>query len=383
MTELGDIRNRIDTIDAQIVELFSERMKASDEVAAYKRAHGLATLDPQREKEKLSRISERVDPELRDSTVALFSLLMEASKARQNGAEESQSPTYRTIQEARKLTPEFFPRDAVVACQGVEGAYSQLACNRLFRRPTISYHNSFDGVFRAVEAGEAAFGVLPVENSTAGTVSKVYDLMMSHDFSIVRTVRLKVDHNLMARPGTRIEDITDIYSHEQAIAQCRSYLDSPAMRHATVHVRPNTAMAAKMVAEDGGHNKAALCSRACAAIYGLTPLAECVQDQGANFTRFACISKHLQIFPGADRTSLMLVLHHEPGALFKVLARFFALGINLVKLESRPIPERDFEFMFYFDLECPVAAPEFRALINSLEDLAEDHRYLGSYLEQV
>jgi chorismate mutase/prephenate dehydratase len=204
--------------------------------------------------------------------------------------------------------------------------------------------------------------------------------MMQHDFHIVRTTRVKIDHNLLAKPGTRLEDIHEVYSHEQAITQCANFLEAHGI---TAHVCENTAMAAQLVAQSDRTDVGALSSRTCAALYGLDVLQRDVQDRDDNFTRFACISKDLEIYPGANRTSLMIIVNHEPGALYQVLAKFYALDINIIKLESRPIPGRDFEFMFYFDIDCPVAAPEFRTLISSIGDSCEEYRYLGSYTEVV
>ena len=224
-------------------------------------------------------------------------------------------------------------------------------------------------------------GVIPLENSSAGSVNEVYDLMMKHRFRIVRSIRLKVDHNLLVKPGTRKEDIREIYSHEQAISQCSEYLKQ--FPNAKIIPCENTAIAAKRVSESENANKAAIASSLCAKLYHLSMLSESIQNEGNNTTRFICISKQIEIYPGADRTSLMMVLPHEPGALYKVLSRFYALGINLIKLESRPIPERNFEFMFYFDLETSVYSPQFLQLMGELESLCERFSYLGSYGEVV
>jgi len=236
-------------------------------------------------------------------------------------------------------------------------------------------------VFSSIEQGLCRYGVIPLENSTAGSVNQVYDLMMKHHFWVVRSVRLKVDHNLLAPRGVKLSDVKEIFSHEQAISQCADFLAKlPGVK---VTACENTAAAAKKVAESGRTDWAALASRACAELYGLDCLAEAVQDQGNNYTRFICISKNLEIYPGADRTSLMMVLAHKPGSLYKVLSRFNALGINLNKLESRPIPERNFEFMFYFDLDTPVYSPQFIQLMGELDSLCESFSYLGSYSEVV
>nr|WP_075576662.1 bifunctional chorismate mutase/prephenate dehydratase [Olsenella timonensis] len=381
MAELSDLRQQIDRIDARIFELFEERAGVSEEVAAYKREHGLRVFDPARERAKVADAAARVPEDLATHAQVLMELLMEASRARQHELLDD-APADATLQEigtARTRTPELFPPSARVSCQGVEGAYSQIAAEKIFRRPLISYSPTFDGVFRSVEQGLARYGVLPFENSTAGSVRQVFDLMMEHSFHVVRTTRVKVDHNLLANPGATLEGLRDIYSHEQAIGQCAEFLSGlPDVR---VHVCENTAVAAERVASSGRTDAAALSSLPCAALYGLVPLSRSVQDHDNNYTRFACISKDLEVYPGADRTSLMVVLPHEPGSLYKLLAKFYALDINLLKLESRPIPERDFEFMFYFELECPVASPEFSLLMASIAGLCQEGRYLGSYAE--
>ena len=383
MPELGELRQQIDQIDSQIFSLFAERARVSEGVAAYKREHGLRVFDPARERQKVASAAAAAPEDLATYAQVLMELLMEASRSRQYAllGDVEKDPVLARIDAARASTPELFPRSACVCCQGVEGAYSQMAAEKFFRRPQIAYAPSFDAVFRTVEQGLAEFGVLPLENSTAGSVNQMFDLMVEHSFYVVRTTRVKVEHNLLARRGATIEGIRDIYSHEQAIGQCAEFLSGlPDVR---VHVCENTAVAAKRVAESGRTDVAALSSRSCADLYDLDVLVADAQDRDNNYTRFACISRDLRIYPGADRTSLMIVLPHEPGALYKLLAKFYALDINLLKLESRPIPERDFEFRFYFDIECPVAAPEFSALMSSIGSLCQECRYLGSYAEVI
>ena len=383
MPELGELRQQIDQIDSQIFSLFAERARVSEGVAAYKRDHGLRVFDPARERQKVASAAAAAPEDLATYAQVLMELLMEASRSRQHAllGDVEKDPVLSRIDAARAATPELFPRSARVCCQGVEGAYSQMAAEKFFRRPQIAYAPSFDAVFRTVEQGLAEFGVLPLENSTAGSVNQMFDLMVEHSFYVVRTTRVKVEHNLLARRGATIEGIRDIYSHEQAIGQCAEFLSGlPDVR---VHVCENTAVAAMRVAESGRTDVAALSSRSCAGLYDLDVLVSDAQDRDNNYTRFACISRDLRVYPGADRTSLMIVLPHEPGTLYKLLAKFYALDINLLKLESRPIPERDFEFRFYFDIECPVAAPEFSALMSSIGSLCQECRYLGSYAEVV
>lgn len=382
MKDIRTLRKDIDSVDTQILDLFAQRMDCVSQVAEYKREHGLPVLDRTRERAKLADVASRAPENLGNSAQVLFSVLMDLAKADEGNRMGSSSKLVERIKRARRSTPELFPQTARVACQGVEGAYSQVAADRLFKHPDISYVRTFADVFEAVENGRCQYGVVPVENSTAGSVNQVYDLLARYKCHIVRTFRLKVDHCLLAKPGAELSTIRDIYSHEQAINQCSDFLASLG-DSVRVHICENTAMAAQMVAESDRTDVAALSSRFCCELYGLKQLASGVQDMGNNYTRFACISKELQIFPGAERTSLMMTVGHKPGSLYRVLGRFFALDINLVKLESRPIPERDFDFMFYFDLECPVAAPEFSALISSLDDVCEEYRYLGSYSENV
>ncbi len=379
MKELSELRQDIDRIDRQLFELFSERVDVAREIGEYKRERGLRVYDPARERQKVADAGSRVPEELRTYAQVLMELLMEAARSQEVDPASPSAESFSPIQKAIEGTPALFPPTASVACQGVEGAYSQMAAERFFRHPCINYKSSFEGVFDSVEQGQCQYGVLPIENSTAGSVNKVYDLMMEHDFHVTRTSRVRIDHNLLAKPGTRLEDVRDIYSHEQAINQCQEFLQT--LPNARVHVVENTAMAAKRVSESDRADVAALSSRSCADLYGLAALAECVQDRDNNYTRFACISKDLEIYPGADRTSLMVVLNHEPGALYKMLAKFYALDLNLLKLESRPIPEREFEFMFYFEVAAPVAAPEFKTLMTTIGQHCQEYRYLGSYAE--
>lgn len=379
--ELKDYRNQIDRIDDEIVRLFQERMDVAAKIAKFKQDNGLPILQSAREREKLADVSTKATEEMQSYLRVLYSLLFELSRTYQEKQHGKESELYRAISHAIDNTPRLFPKSASVACQGVEGAYSQIACEKLFANPSIQYFRNFEGVFAAIEAGFCRYGILPIENSTAGSVNKVYDLMISHNFHIVRSTRLKVDHSLLAKPGTRLSQIKEIFSHEQAINQCAAFLKS--LGNVKITCCDNTALAAQTVALSERNDVAALSSRVCAELYGLTTLQSAVQDEGNNHTRFLCITKDTEIYPGADKTSIMLVLPHKPGALYKVLARLFALGINLIKLESRPIPNRDFEFMFYLDLETSVYSEEFVQLMCEIGGICEEFKYLGSYTEVV
>ena len=379
--DLTEIRQEIDGIDQELVRLFCARMNLSAQVADYKKANNLPIFVPARERAILQKVARMAGPEMENYTRVLYSMLFELSRSYQSKRNGEISPLYETISQAIEHTPKLFPQSPIVACQGVEGAYSQIACEKIFKSPLIMYFKSFDAVFNAIEQGMCQYGILPIENSTAGSVTKVYDLMIRHNFSIVRTFRLKIDHNLLANPGAALSDIKTIYSHEQAISQCSDFLHSlPGVNVVPVE---NTALASEMVAKSGSKEVAALSSRSCAELYGLQCLAASVQDKGNNRTRFICISKNLEIYPGADKTSIMMVTPHKPGALYKVLARLYTLGINVTKLESRPIPDREFEFMFYFDLETSIYSEEYVQLMCELDELCEEFKYLGSYTEVV
>ncbi len=379
--DLKNLRMEMDKIDDELVNLFGKRMDVAAQIADYKKQHNLPILAPSREREKLQDVAAKAGPDMANYTRVLYSMLFELSRSYQSKRNGELSQLYHNITNAIENTPKLFPQAPMVACQGVEGAYSQIACEKVFKNPFILYFKNFEAVFSAIEQGMCQYGILPIENSTAGSVKKIYDLMIKHNFSIVRTFRLKIDHNLLVNPGTKLGDIKEIYSHEQALNQCGDFIHS--LSGVTLVPVSNTAVAADMVAKSGRKDVAALSSRACAELYGLECLISSVQDKGNNRTRFICISKNLEIYPGSDKTSIMMVLNHKPGALYKVLARLYTLGINVTKLESRPIPDREFEFMFYFDLETSIYSEEFVQLMCELDELCEEFKYLGSYTEVV
>lgn len=379
--KLTELRNKIDSIDKELVRLFTERMDIAAQVAEFKRENNLPIFVPAREREILQTVADLAGPEMDNYTRVLYSMLFELSRNYQQKKNTKESELYQRISESIENTPKLFPQSAMVACQGVEGAYAQIACEKIFKSPMIMYFKNFDGVFQAIEKGLCQYGILPIENSTAGSVKKIYDLMIHHNFSIVRTFRLKIDHNLLGIKGASLDGITEIYSHEQAISQCSEFLKK--FPEAKIIPVENTAVAAKIVSESGRTDIATISSRSCEELYGLKCLASSIQDEGNNRTRFICIGKNLEIYPGSDKTSIMMILNHKPGALYKVLARMYVLGINVIKLESRPIPDRDFEFMFYFDLDTSIYSDAFIQLMCELEDLCEEFKYLGSYTEVV
>lgn len=376
--ELSEIRTKIDAVDDQILHLFLERMDLSDEVARSKNEQRLPILNRTREREILARVTEAAGDRERYA-YHLFSTLFELGRTRQAELIDLPTKVKAQVESSLAAGSAVFPQTGLVACQGVEGANSQAACDRLLPRGNIVYVKSFDAVFGAVESGLCKFGVLPIENSSNGSVRAVYDLLQRKQFSIVRSTRLCIRHELLAAPGVNLEDITEIYSHEQAIGQCGKFLGSLS----GVRIIPcdNTAAAAKQVAESGSRYAAAISSPACAELYGLGVLRDDIQDSDNNYTRFICITRKPTIYAGANRISLILSTANKPGALYDILSKLAALGINMTKLESCPVTGRNFEFIFFLELEASVQEPGVLPMLEELERSCAGFQFLGNYAE--
>ncbi|MGN0964909.1 bifunctional chorismate mutase/prephenate dehydratase [Dysosmobacter sp. HCP28S3_G4] len=376
--ELNEIRTRIDAVDDQLLQLFLERMGLAEEVAAYKNEHHLPIMNKQRERDILAKVMEKSGDKERYA-YHLFSTLFELARSRQ--AELLTAPTKVEAQVKASLAAggEIFPQTGLVACQGVEGANSQVACDKLLPRGNIVYVKTFDAVVSAVESGLCKFGVLPIENSSNGSVRKVYELLQTHNLSIVRSTRLCIRHELLTLPGVKMEDITEIYSHEQAIGQCSKFLGGLS----GIRVVPcaNTAVAAKMVAESGSRHVAAISSHPCAALYGLECLNDRIQDSDNNYTRFICVTKDPAIYAGANRISLVIAFENRPGALYDILSKLAALDINLTKLESCPVAGSDFEFIFFLELDASVRDASVLAMLEEMERSCAQFQFLGNYAE--
>ena len=374
---LEELRAKIDGIDDTLVQAFLQRMEVVAQVAQEKKAQGLPTLDPAREREKLADITAKLPPELAQYGYALWSMLFEISRGYQHAVNPQPSALRKEIESAMESTPNLFPPSATVACQGVEGAYSQIACDKLFPLSQILYCNRFDGVFRAVESGMCRYGILPIENSAAGSVTEVYDLMEKYDCKIVRSLKLKVEHCLLAKPGVKLSDVREVVAHEQALDQCSDFLKSSG---AKITVFSNNAAAAKYVAESGRADLAAIASANCGGLYGLEALSDHVANTDHNYTRFICISRDLEIYDGANKITFVASASHRPGSLYSLIAKFATRGLNISKLESRPIPGKDFEFRFYFDVEASVKSKDTQTILSQLEK--EDFfTFLGAYSE--
>ena len=379
--DINGLRKDIDKYDREIAELLTKRMETVAKIGEYKRENKLPVYDASREHELLEHVSGYTEKEISPYMKVIYQTIMDTSRSYQRKLLAGESVLEKAMSAAIEKTDKLFPESAVVACQGVAGAYSQIACEKIFKNPSIMYFANFEDVFRAVDKKLCKYGILPVENSTAGSVNKIYDLMAKYKFHIVRGARIQVGHTLLAKRGVELSQIREIFSHEQAINQCSQFLSEH--KEIKVTVCENTAVAARMVAESDRDDIAAISSPACAELYELSVLCDNVCDHIGNYTRFICISKDLEIYPGADKTSLMFKIPHKPGSLYRILARINSLGINLEKLESRPKPGSDFEFMFYFDLGASIYSPELFELICDLERDIDGFKYFGSYTEIV
>ena len=376
--DMKDFRAQIDEIDSGIIDLITRRFAVVRDIAAYKAKNNVPIYDPARERQKLNDLANSVGEELAPAMDALFSLIFDLSRSEQHRIFSGPSPIKAAIQLAMANTPAQFPLRPLVACQGVEGAYSQMACERLFPSGSIMYFSYFENVCSAVEQGLCRYGILPIENSTAGSVTQVYDLMADHKFYIARDYKLKINHQLLVKSGTKLEDIKEIYSHNQAIGQCSQFLKEHS--DIKINIVQNTAVAARMIADSDRNDIAAISSSDCRQLYGLDSIPVRIQNTDHNYTRFICITKELRIYPGASKTSIMLALGHRPGALADTLAKFASLELNLTKIESRPIAGSDFEFMFYLDFEASVYSEEVVKLLCQLDSEQSDFAYLGTYI---
>ena len=376
--ELSEIRAKIDAVDDQLLDLFLKRMALSEEVADYKNQHNLPILNRTREREILAKVTEKAGDKERYA-YHLYSTLFELARSRQAELISAPTKVEERVKRALSSNSEVFPQTGMVACQGVEGGNSQVACDRLLPRGNIVYVKNFAAVVSAVESGLCKFGVLPIENSSNGSVRAVYQLLQEHNLSVVRSTRLCIRHELLALPGVKQEDITEIYSHEQAIGQCAEFLGG--LKDVKVVPCGNTALAAKQVAESGNRRAAAISSHPCAALYGLECINGSIQDSDNNYTRFICVAKDPVIYAGANKISLIIALDNKPGALYEVLSKLAALDIDLTKLESCPVAGSDFEFIFFLELEASVQDPSVRACLEEMERSCAQFQFLGGYAE--
>lgn len=374
MRDLSEIRKEIDEIDDKLIDLFKRRMNCAKEVGYYKKERGIPVLNQQREDEILDSVQEK-GGEYGSAARLLFADVMELSRAMQHniigGGDEIR-------QEINRAKERFDTEGITVAYQGIKGANSYEAMCRLFPDAAKKSCKTFEDVFKAVDCSNATFGILPVENSTAGSVSAVYDLILKHRFYIVGALDMHINHCLAGLRQSELSDIEIVWSHPQALSQCEGYI---AKHNLTAVSKANTAVAARDAAREKRLNVAAICTPEAAKEYGLKILDTGLQDNPYNTTRFIVISKELYIPRDANKISLCFSLPHVKGSLYNLLCRFNSLGLNLTKIESRPAKGKDFEYIFYLDFTGSVYSDSVIELLSRLSAELPEFSFLGNYKE--
>lgn len=374
--DLVELRNRIDEIDEQIVALYEERMEVCKGVAEYKIANGKKVFDRAREDEKLQKVSALAHNEFTSHGVQeLFEQIMSMSRKLQ----------YQMLADAGSTgrlpfigVQELDTAHARVVFQGAEGSYSQAATKRFFGEGVNSYSvETFRDAMTAIEEGSADYAVLPIENSTAGIVSEIYDLLVEFENYIVGEQIIPIEHCLMALPGTKLSDIRTVYSHPQSLMQSARYLqEHPNWKQISLK---NNAFAARKVADEGDVSQAALAGAYAAEVYGLTVLEQGVNDSKNNSTRFIIVTNQKVFRKDADKISICLEIPHKSGSLYHILSHFIYNNLNMTKIESRPIEERSWEYRFFIDFDGNLSQSSVKNALRGLREEARSMKILGNY----
>ncbi len=373
MRDLTELRRELDKVDKQLAALFEERMKLCGEVAEYKIENNRKVFDREREEAKLNAVRDLVEGDINKKGVAeLFTQLMSISRKLQ----------YRMLSEHSELKLPFIPVDeldssAHVVYQGAEGSYSQAATEKFFnRRDNISHVDTFRDAMQTLDEGTAAFAVLPIENSTAGIVNEIYDLLAEYEHFIVGEQMLEIKHCLLGTPGSDISGIKSVFAHPQALMQCEHFLRDKSWEQISMK---NNAFAAKKVADDGDKTQAAIAGEHAAAYYGLDILKKGINQSGVNTTRFIVVSNQKIFLKKAGKISLCFELPHESGSLFHILSHFIYNDLNMTKIESRPIEDRKWEYRFFLDFDGNLCEPSVRNALCGLREETKNLRVLGNY----
>ncbi len=375
VVDLKESREKIDRIDKQIAELFEERMKVATDVAAYKRSTGRKVFDPEREKSKIETLKKLVNNDFNKTGIEdLFRQIMSISRKYQYqvlGTENDVNQAFRQISSFD------IDADTRVVCFGEHGAYTEQAMEEVFgKNITAINKDTFREVMETVANGEAKFGVLPIENTSTGGITDIYDLFLEYDVTIVAEHIVKVEQALMGMPGTKLEDIKTVYSHPQGLMQCSRFFEE----HPDILTKTysSTSAAAKKVADDGNKVQAAIASRQAAELFGLDIIKEQINYESKNYTRFIIISNQKVFLSDASKISLLFEIKHEPGSLYNMLSNFYYNGLNLTKIESRPIENRNWEYRFFVDIEGNLNKPEAGNALASIREFANKLVILGN-----
>lgn len=375
MTDLKQIRYQVDEIDREIAGLFEKRMRLTEDIAEYKLNNGMHVVDPEREEEMLRELRYMASSEFNALGIQeVLKQIISISRKRQyqiqaeNGLNEDFG-----FEEIDKIY-----KHKKVVFQGVEGAYSFAAMYTYFGENVDSFHvKTFKEAVEAIVNKQANFAVLPIENSTAGIVTDIYDLLMQYDITIVDEQVIQVAHNLLVLPGTKREDIKTVYSHPQALSQCKPYLD----QHPQWEQKEfsNTAAAAKKIMEDGDKSQAAIASKYAAKLYGLEMLGDKIYSDNRNSTKFIIVSRYKMFRSNAKHVSICLDLKHSKGSLYGILSHIIYNGLNMTMIESRPIPDAPWEYRFFIDFEGNLNDSSVKAALRGIRQDAKELRILGNY----
>lgn len=377
--DLDKIRMQIDSIDSDILKLFEKRMDCAKEVAKFKSENNLPIFQKDREISLLNNIKEKANENYEDSAVALFSTLINISKSLQKSEIGEPSDI---IQNLKKISENKFsiPKYPTVGYFGIKGTFCYNAALKRFPESKICNYTNFSDVFKAVENRQVDFGILPIDNSTAGSINPVYSLLRKNNLFINETLTLKIEHCLAVRPGTSIKDIKDVISHSQAISQCDVFLENQGLKGRHYE---STAGAAEFVANSKDRCIAAICSEKTAKEYGLEVLMSNIQNSNENYTKFIIISKHLYLDSSQDTVSISLSLPHLSGSLYSLLTKFVVAGVNLTKIQSQPIGNKNFDVVFYLDFSGNLENPGTLNLLNELSEELSDFKFLGCFKEGI
>ena len=376
MINLQECRDEIDKIDSEIIRLFEQRMKVAEDVAEYKIRTGKKVLDPERERQKLETLRGKAHGEFNQlGAQELFQQIMAISRKRQY-----QLLTEHGVEDDEKLemVDKLPLNNVTVVFQGVEGAYSYAAMREYFHDDIKSFHvKTWRDAMEKVVEGKADYAVLPIENTTAGIVADIYDLLAEYDLSIVGEQVIRPEHVLLGMPDAQIKDIREVCSHPQGLAQCKAFLEeNPSWKKKEVE---NTAGAAKKVSEVGDKGVAAIASREAGEVFGLKVLAENICREKANSTRFIIVSRKPEYEEKAGKISICFELPHESGTLYNMLSHIIYNGLNMTKIESRPIPGKSWEYRFFVDFTGKLGESAVENALRGIEAEANVLRVLGNY----
>lgn len=373
--DLLELRSQIDSIDSQIVKLYEERMDICKQVAQFKIENGKKVFDKAREEEKLTKLRAMTHNDFNSHGITeLFEQIMSMSRKLQYQLlnEKGQTGRLPFIE-----VDELDTKKVRVVFQGAEGAYSQAAMVRYFGEQIDSVHvDTFRDAMSAIDEGSADFAVLPIENSTAGIVSEIYDLLVEFENYIVGEQIIKIEHCLLGVPGTQLSDIKTVYSHPQSLMQSSRYLGSHNWQQVSM---PNNAFAARKVAEEKRNDQAAIASEYAGKVYGLEVLAKPVNNVSSNSTRFIIVTNQKIFKKDAKKVSICFEVPHESGSLYHMLSHFIYNNLNMTKIESRPIEGRTWEYRFFVDFEGNLADGAVKNAIRGLREEASNMKILGNY----